>query len=316
MIPDARRSELQALRWAHRALQTASPEEALWWAARAYALAPTAPAIRAVIRRIRKRCPNVRGRPPARRPRWMIAVGLLYGLLTLMALFLIAQGLAGWDLGTFEEEIPTGLPAAGAPEQAPDAREDPEGSSPERSTPTVAHEAVAMAPPSAFPSPVPTHPSRPSPAPTPTAVRARDPSPLATTPSRPRPVASPTPARWPPSPSRWILVDLSDQELIAYEGETPILRTKVSTGRARTPTVVGTFRIYLKRRAQTMTGPGYRLPNVPYVMYFYRGYALHGTYWHNNFGRPMSHGCVNLPTPIAERLYQWADVGTLVVVQP
>jgi len=111
-------------------------------------------------------------------------------------------------------------------------------------------------------------------------------------------------------------VDLSDQELTAYEGETPILRTKVSTGRPRTPTVIGTFRIYLKLRAQTMTGPGYRLPNVPYVMYFYKGYALHGTYWHNNFGRPMSHGCVNLPTPIAEQLYQWADIGTPVVVQP
>ncbi len=311
MIPDARRSELQALRWAHRALQAASPEEALWWAARAYALAPTAPAIRAVLRRIRKRCPNVRGRPPARRPRWGIAVGLLYGLLTGMALFLIAQGLAGWDLGTFEEGIPTGIPAAGVPEQAPDARGDREGPSPERSTP-----AVAMAPPSAFPSPVLTPPARPSPVPTPTVVWARDLSPPTTALSRPRPAASPTPTRWPPSPGRWIRVDLSDQELIAYEGETPLLRTKVSTGRARTPTVVGTFRIYLKRRAQTMTGPGYRLPNVPYVMYFHRGYALHGTYWHNNFGRPMSHGCVNLPTSVAEWLYQWADVGTLVVVQP
>lgn len=65
-----------------------------------------------------------------------------------------------------------------------------------------------------------------------------------------------------------------------------------------------------------MTGPGYRLPHVPYVMYFYKGYALHGTYWHNNFGRPMSHGCVNLPTPIAEQLYHWAEIGTPVVVQP
>lgn len=316
MIPEAQRSELQALRWAHRALQAASPEEALWWAARAYALAPTDPAIRAVLRRIRKRCPNVRGRPPARRPRWGIAVGLFYGLLTVMALFLIARGLAGWDLGAFEEGIPTGIPVAGAPEQAPDARGDPGGRSPERSTSAVAREAVAMASPSAFPSWVPTHPSRPSPAPTPTMGRAQDLNPPATAPSRPRPAASPTPTGWPLRPGRWIRVDLSDQELIAYEGETPILRTKVSTGRARTPTVVGTFRIYLKRRTQTMTGPGYRLPDVPYVMYFHRGYALHGTYWHNNFGRPMSHGCVNLPTSVAEQLYQWADVGTLVVVQP
>ena len=45
-----------------------------------------------------------------------------------------------------------------------------------------------------------------------------------------------------------------------------------------------------------MSGPGYYLPGVPYVMYFYQGYGLHGTYWHDNFGQPMSHGCVNLPT--------------------
>jgi lipoprotein-anchoring transpeptidase ErfK/SrfK len=63
-----------------------------------------------------------------------------------------------------------------------------------------------------------------------------------------------------------------------------------------------------------MTGPGYYLPNVPYTMYFYRGYGLHGTYWHANFGRPMSHGCVNLPTYEAQWLFNWAPVGTLVNV--
>ena len=61
-----------------------------------------------------------------------------------------------------------------------------------------------------------------------------------------------------------------------------------------------------------MSGPGYYLPDVPYVMYFYDGYGLHGTYWHSNFGTPMSHGCVNLSIPDAEWLYNWADVGTLV----
>ncbi len=49
----------------------------------------------------------------------------------------------------------------------------------------------------------------------------------------------------------------------------------------------------------------YYLPNVPYVMYFHNDYALHGTYWHANFGQTMSHGCVNLPTPIAEKLFYW-----------
>jgi lipoprotein-anchoring transpeptidase ErfK/SrfK len=61
-------------------------------------------------------------------------------------------------------------------------------------------------------------------------------------------------------------------------------------------------------------GYNYYLEDVPFVQYFYQDYALHGTFWHNNFGRPMSHGCVNLPTPAAEWLYHWADYGTLVNV--
>ena len=56
-----------------------------------------------------------------------------------------------------------------------------------------------------------------------------------------------------------------------------------------------------------MTGPGYYLPEVPYTMYFYEGYALHGTYWHNNFGQRMSRGCVNLQTDNAKQLFEWAD---------
>ncbi len=111
---------------------------------------------------------------------------------------------------------------------------------------------------------------------------------------------------------RWIDVDLSAQRVTAYEGSTPVRTTLVSTGLPRTPTPTGDFRIYVKYRSAPMSGPGYYLPNVPYVMYFYRGYGLHGTYWHSNFGRPMSHGCVNLPTSEAAWFYEWAPVGTLV----
>lgn len=111
---------------------------------------------------------------------------------------------------------------------------------------------------------------------------------------------------------RWIDVDLSEQRVTAYEGSTPVRSTLASTGLPRTPTPTGDFRIYVKYRSAPMSGPGYYLPNVPYVMYFYRGYSIHGTYWHSNFGRPMSHGCVNLPTPEAEWFYNWAPVGTLV----
>jgi lipoprotein-anchoring transpeptidase ErfK/SrfK len=121
-------------------------------------------------------------------------------------------------------------------------------------------------------------------------------------------VANPTGA----SGERWIDVDLSNQRLVAYEGDTPVRWVTVSTGLPGTPTVTGQYRIYVKYPAQTMSGPGYYLPDVPYVMYFYEGYGIHGTYWHNNFGHPMSHGCVNTPTPDAQWLYNWADVGTLV----
>jgi len=123
---------------------------------------------------------------------------------------------------------------------------------------------------------------------------------------------------WPSQPApaagghggRWIDVDLGAQQLIAYEGDTSVRRTLVSTGLPRTPTLVGQYRIYAKYASASMTGPGYYLPNVPYVMYYDRGYSLHGTYWHANFGSPMSHGCINLPTAEARWLYSWAPVGT------
>ena len=113
---------------------------------------------------------------------------------------------------------------------------------------------------------------------------------------------------------RWIDVNLSQQMVYAYEGNTVVNSFLVSTGTWQYPTVTGKYHIYVKYRYTDMAGPGYYLPNVPYTMYFYQGYGLHGTYWHHNFGTPMSHGCVNLATPDAEWLYNWASVGTLVNV--
>lgn len=114
--------------------------------------------------------------------------------------------------------------------------------------------------------------------------------------------------------TRWIDVDLTNQAVYAYEGDVMVNSFIVSTGTWLTPTVVGQYNIYVKYRSTKMSGPGYYLPNVPYVMYFHKGYGLHGTYWHNNFGTPMSHGCVNLRTDDAAWLYDWASVGTLVNV--
>lgn len=113
---------------------------------------------------------------------------------------------------------------------------------------------------------------------------------------------------------RWIDVNLSEQRVYAYEGDIVVNSFIVSTGTARTPTVTGKFKIWIKLKSTTMSGPGYHLTNVPYTMYFHGDYGLHGTYWHNNFGTPMSHGCVNLSIPDAEWLYNWAFEGTEVNV--
>lgn len=117
---------------------------------------------------------------------------------------------------------------------------------------------------------------------------------------------------------RWIDVNLSTQTLNAYEGNDVVYTTLISSGVANFPTVTGMFRIYLRYESQTMNGYllgyDYYLENVPYVMYFYQDYALHGAYWHENFGYPMSHGCVNLDEPDAAWLYDWTTYGTVVNV--
>lgn len=102
---------------------------------------------------------------------------------------------------------------------------------------------------------------------------------------------------------RWIDVNLSEQRLYAYEGDVVVNSFLVSTGVAQTPTVTGKYKIYIKVRVQDMSGPGYYLRDVPYVMFFYDDYGLHGTYWHNNFGTPMSRGCVNLTVDDAAWLF-------------
>jgi LysM repeat protein len=129
-------------------------------------------------------------------------------------------------------------------------------------------------------------------------------------PARPQP-AVPPPSQ--PTGAKWIDINLSTQTLAAYAGQTPVFRAVVSTGTQATPTVVGTYHVYSKYLSTSMSGPGYSVPNVPHVMFFYRGYSIHGTYWHNNFGTPMSHGCVNLTLADAKWLYEWAPMGVKVV---
>jgi len=117
-----------------------------------------------------------------------------------------------------------------------------------------------------------------------------------------------------PDGHRWVQVDIGEQTLTAYQGETVVLKTKVSTGKPGWRTLPGTFNVYVKYPQTRMRGPGYDTPDVPWTMYYSGGFAIHGAYWHNNFGTPVSHGCVNLRVEEAKVLYHWAPEDLEVVV--
>lgn len=123
----------------------------------------------------------------------------------------------------------------------------------------------------------------------------------------------------PPTPSvtvgKQVIVDLSEQRVYAFEDGEVVFTAIISSGLPATPTVLGDYKVYYRLESQTMSGPGYYLPGVQWVQYFYSGYAFHGTYWHDNFGQPMSHGCVNMRNEDAEWLFRWASIGTPVRVQ-
>ncbi|MFN2185232.1 MAG: L,D-transpeptidase family protein [Anaerolineae bacterium] len=283
-----------------RAAVLADPREAMAHLARVLELDPGNERARRALRSVRRRAGNL---PPYRSPQRpsqsasrapvpgpLVAVAepkpassWSKGWLILGALFLLLLlvGVAIWT------DAPRAVVAALLPTDTP--------------TPT----------PTFTPTPTPTPTYTPTPTPTPTNTPTPTPTPTPTF------TPTPTPTRVPEDKSqsgKWIEIDLSDQRLYAHEGQTTVLRAVVSTGTRYHPTVVGRFRIYAKYRATRMTGPGYNLPNVPWTMYFYGSYGIHGTYWHSNFGTPMSHGCVNMKTAEAKWLYQWAPKGTLVVI--
>ncbi|HHP7243244.1 MAG TPA: L,D-transpeptidase [Elainellaceae cyanobacterium] len=116
------------------------------------------------------------------------------------------------------------------------------------------------------------------------------------------------------SNQRWIEIDLSRQRLFAWNGERPAYAVIVSTGTRSNPTITGSFAIQSMHRTSRMRGDGYDVPDVPFTMYYSGNYAIHGAYWHNQFGTPMSHGCVNVAVDHAEWLFNWARIGTPVIV--
>ena len=112
------------------------------------------------------------------------------------------------------------------------------------------------------------------------------------------------------SGERWLDVDLTQQLAVAYEGQTPVFATLVSTGKGRNKTPTGSFRIQRKYATTTMSSsPGdsdpYSVADVPWSMFFHEGYALHASYWHNSFGYKKSHGCINLSPKDAKKMYEF-----------
>src|SRR5690606_18242956 len=111
---------------------------------------------------------------------------------------------------------------------------------------------------------------------------------------------------------KWIHVDLDQQVLVAYEGDRPVLATLVSSGKAGFEPPLGLFRVHKKYTTVTMSGPDpdagtYAVEEVPWTMYYWASYALHGAYWHDEFGHVRSHGCTNIPPTDARWLFYWSE---------
>lgn len=125
------------------------------------------------------------------------------------------------------------------------------------------------------------------------------------------------------STNKRIVVDLSEHMLYAYDGNKEFMATKIATGEELTPTPQGTFTVFKKTPTRYMQGPlpgvtnvPFDLPGVPWNLYFTQGGAvIHGTYWHDRYGTEQSSGCINLPPELAKILYDWADLGTTVIIQ-
>ena len=120
----------------------------------------------------------------------------------------------------------------------------------------------------------------------------------------------------PPPKQKWVVVDISEQRIYFYEDGKIVRSNLVSTGMPGTPTNLGTQYVWLRVYNETMSGPGYYLENVYFTQYFNsEGEALHYAWWHNNFGRPMSHGCVNMDWSTSKFAWYWAPPRLKVIVR-
>jgi lipoprotein-anchoring transpeptidase ErfK/SrfK len=112
---------------------------------------------------------------------------------------------------------------------------------------------------------------------------------------------------------KWIDIDVTQQKLTAYQGDVAVRTFTISSGGTGHETVTGSFRIWAKVAKQDMSGGSraagnyYYVPDVPWVQYFYADYSIHGADWHDDFGWPVSHGCVNMRVEEARWLFEWAE---------
>jgi lipoprotein-anchoring transpeptidase ErfK/SrfK len=125
------------------------------------------------------------------------------------------------------------------------------------------------------------------------------------------------------SGGRWIFADLSEYKIYAYQGSSLVNSFLISSGARATPTPTGSYSISRKVRVKTMSSGGnpkspdyYSVPNIEWVAYFKSGgYAMHGVYWHNKFGKQnTSHGCMGMSNSDAQWVYDFLEIGTPVVV--
>ncbi len=187
-------------------------------------------------------------------------------------------------------------------------------------TPTETYTPTATNTPTETPTPIPTDTPTPSPTFTFTPTFTATNTPLPTNTLPPPTAAPPTATAAVAAPvtgdptGRWIEVNLTSQTLTAWQGDTPVNTFVISSGKWSTQTLPGTFHIYIKLRTARMIGLDYDTPDVPNTMYYDGDFAIHGAYWHNSFGVPVSHGCVNMRVPDSAWLFDWASIGTLVKI--
>lgn len=150
------------------------------------------------------------------------------------------------------------------------------------------------------------------------AVAIQDPTPLPT--PRPTKIPTPTPTPYPNPLDKRIEVDVSEQRLTYYEGSTVMGSFLVSTAAAGYWTPRGTFAVQAKKPSVLYRGYNpdgsisYDYPNTKWNLQIIPRYYIHGAYWHNAFGTPRSHGCVNVAYANMEGLYNWADMGTPIII--